>query len=309
LNRPLTVLGAAMVLTMAAAAAGLILDPRVITGQPAWLKPAKFAVSTAIYAFTLVWLLSFIRGHRWLVGLVSWATAAALFVEVGIIVLQVVRGTTSHFNVATPLDTALWQTMAGFIVTVWLMGLLAAGLLLVQRLPDPTFAWSLRLGIAVALAGMASGFLMTAPTPAQRAAARAGRGRPVAGAHSVGVPDGGPGLPVVGWSTTGGDLRVGHFVGIHGLQVLPAAGWLLSRSQVRRRLGRGHRATLAGLAALGYLGLLALVLWQALRGQPLLAPDAAMLRALAGLLGATVLAAGGVVLHGRRRSAWTTPTG
>ena len=179
LNRPLTVLGVAMGLTLAAATAGLVLDPRVITGQPAWLKPAKFAVSIAIYAFTLVWLLGFVRGHgRW-VGLVSWATAVALLGEMVVLVLQVVRGTASHFNVATPLDAALWNTMGGLIVVVWLMGLLAAALLLVQRFPEPVFAWGLRLGLAVALAGMAAGLLMTSPTPPQRA----GRPRRAGAAH------------------------------------------------------------------------------------------------------------------------------
>jgi hypothetical protein len=300
INRPLTVLGVAMVVSLAAAAAGLVLDPRVITGQPAWLKPAKFAISISIYAFTLVWLLGFVRGHQRLVSLVSWATTVGLLVEMVVIVLQVARGTTSHFNVATPLDAALWSTMGGVIVIVWLMGLLAAGLVLVQRLPESVFAWGLRLGIIIALAGMAAGYLMTSPTAQQRAAARAGQGLPVAGAHSVDVPDGGPGLPLVGWSTTGGDLRVGHFVGIHGLQVLPLVGWLLSRPAAARRLGRGHRVALMWLTGLAYSGLMALVLWQALRGQPLIAPDAATLVALAGLLGTAALAAGGLILHGRR---------
>jgi hypothetical protein len=291
-NAPLTLVGGLMLVTLLGTLVGLLVDPRVITGAPAWLKPAKFAVSTSIYAFTFVWLLGFVRGHPRLVALSANAVAAGLAIEVGIIILQVVRGTSSHFNFATPLDAALFSAMAAIIVVVWLMSLLAAVLLIGQRLPNAAFAWALRLGLLIALVGMAVAFFMPQPTPDQRAALVAGATVASIGAHSVGVADGGPGLPLVGWSIVGGDLRVAHFFGLHALQVLPIVGWLVSR-----RPGLGARRSLALVWSAGviYLGLVGVLTWQALRGQSVVAPDAASLAAF-GILFALALVASAAVL-------------
>lgn len=297
-NRPMTIVGVLMAVTLLGTLVGLVVDPRVITGAPAWLKPAKFAISTSIYAFTFVWLLSFVRGHSRLVAVSANTVAAGLTLEVALIVIQVIRGTTSHFNYATPFDAAVFSTMAVVIVLVWLMSALAAGLLIAQRMDDPAFAWSLRLGLVIALIGMGIAFCMPQPTPAQRAALSAGTPPTVLGAHSVGVVDGGPGLPIVGWSTVGGDLRVPHFVGLHGLQALPLFGWLLL---VRApRLGARPRLRLVWTAGLAYVGLLAILTWQALRAQSVIAPDAPTLAALAALLGLTLLAALAIILHARQ---------
>lgn len=37
-----------------------LLDPRTITGVPAWIKPLKFAISAAIFSATFIWLLTFV---------------------------------------------------------------------------------------------------------------------------------------------------------------------------------------------------------------------------------------------------------
>ena len=47
--------------------------------------------------------------------------------------------------------------------------------------------------------------------------------------HNVAVADGGAGLPLVNWSTVGGDLRIAHFFGLHGIQIIPLFAWWLSK--------------------------------------------------------------------------------
>jgi len=295
---PLMVVAAVMAALGVVSLVGLLVDDRILVGAPIWLKPFKFAVSFLTYVATLAWMISLMtRGRRvaWWAGTVVAVTG---FVEVGLIVLQAARGRQSHFNFATPLDTAIYALMATTIAVLYGGTLVLAVLLLLQRMPDRAAAWTLRLGLAIAMVGMALGYLMVLPTPEQRAADV----RTLIGAHSVGVPDGGPGLPIVGWSTTGGDLRIPHFVGMHALQALPLLAIALAALAGRfaRLRDPDVRLRLTLVAAAGYTGLVALVTWQALRGQPLIHPDGATLAA-AGLLAALTL--GGTLLALRRRPA------
>lgn len=290
-NAPLTVLGVAMIGFTLATLAALASDPRIIAGQPAWLKPFKFGVSIATYSFSVAWLLGFVRAQQlWVkraLNLITWIVIGVCTAEIVPITVQVIRGTRSHFNVETPFDSFLLGVMAVSITVLWVANLLLVVILMRQRFQDRAFGWSLRLGLIITVIGMATGYLMTMPTPEQIASWEEGAPVTLIGAHSVGVSDGGPGLPITGWSTEGGDLRIPHFVGLHALQVIPFAGGWLSR---RRKLRPGQCLSLVWTVSLSYLGLVALLTWQALRGQPLVAPDALTLGALAGLISATLFA-------------------
>jgi hypothetical protein len=57
------------------------------------------------------------------------------------------------------------------------------------------------------------------------------------------------------------------------MQVLPLLGFALTRPWAVRRWRRHTRTQLVGLAGAAYLSLTALVTWQALRGQSIVAPD------------------------------------
>src|SRR5215217_1341357 len=76
-----------MVAALAFAVGGLVLDPRTIGGMPAWMKPAKFAVSTLIYMVTLAWIFTYLRAWVKMRRVVGSSTAAILVLEVAIIYL------------------------------------------------------------------------------------------------------------------------------------------------------------------------------------------------------------------------------
>ena len=274
---PLTAVGVLMLVVAGASVVGLLVDPRVITGAPAWLKPFKFAVSTAIYSLTLAWIFGWLSDWPRVRRVVGWTTAIVFVLEVALIDVQAWRGTTSHFNVSTPLDATLFIVMGGAIVLQTLVSVAVAVALWRHRFTDRALGWALRLGMTLTILGALTGPLMTRPTAAQLAAARAGDRMTTAGAHSVGGVDGGPGLPVTGWSREHGDLRVPHFIGLHAIQALAVVAVGLSRW--RRPEAVRVKALLA--VAAGYASLFLLLLWQALQGQSLVASAAATLASIA----------------------------
>jgi hypothetical protein len=273
-DKPLTAVGVLMSAVLIASLAGMLVDHRVVTGAPVWLKPSKFAASTAIYALTLAWVFRYLADWRRVRAVVGWTTAIIFVLEVAIIDAQAWRGTTSHFNVSTPLNAVLFATMGIGIAVQTLASILVAAALWRQTFVDPVTGWALRAGMTITVIGAMTGGLMTQPTEAQLAQARATRHLTVSGAHTVGAPDGGPGIPGTGWSREHGDLRVPHFVGLHAIQALALAAVFVRRSS------RSSVALMKAVSA-SYVALFAVLLWQALRGEPVLGPGAATGVALA----------------------------
>ena len=298
-NPPLVALVLAMVAVASVALIGLGVDPRTITGAPAWMKPLKFAISIAIYGATLLWMLTFIPERPRLVAVISWGVLLALGLEMALIVMQVLRNTTSHFNQATPFDEAVFSTMGTVIAGLWLLNAVVAFLLARRRFAEAPIVWGVRLGLVVGLLGMAVAVLMTQPTPEQDTLIAATGSSSIVGAHVVGVVDGGSGLPVVGWSTEGGDLRVAHFIGLHALQALPLLGIALVQFGPSW-LSMRDRSRLIGIAGASWVALTILLAWQALRGQSVIAPDGLTLMALAALAAITAGSSVAVVLRAQK---------
>ena len=289
-HRPLNGVAVASLAGVAIVAVLYIVDPRELLGVPLWEKPVKFLISTVVYAATFSWFSGLIAQKRRLVWWLGTLIAAMLVIELVIIIGLASMGLTSHFNVSDGFQIAMWSIMATGISLLWLLSFAVGALLWKSETIEPVLRDGIRWGLATGLAGMGLAFTMTSPNPDQL-----NNWEGIAGAHTVGVADGGPGLPFLGWSTVGGDLRIAHFLGLHGLQLLPlvALGLVaLTGSQVLQR------SVLHGVGVT-YSLLIVVVYAQALAGESIASPSALALWGVAVAVGAGVLTTTAMMAPGR----------
>lgn len=258
-NRVLALLGLLHLVVLAALLVIAPFDSRTILGLNPWVKPSKFLVSITVYVWTLAWLTRYVSSYRRTVRLISWGTAFVFVGEMVCIITQSARGVTSHFNLQSPFDGAVFNLMGLLIAFNTLLVLVTLLLFLrpTERLA-PAYLWGIRLGLLLFLTGSVEGVAIV-----------------MNGAHTVGAPDGGPGLPLVNWSTRAGDLRVAHFLSFHALQLLPLAGFLLSR--YKPDWPRVRQIACVLTLAFIYAACVSIIFWQAMSGRPLLSLGAFVL--------------------------------
>lgn len=226
-----------------------MVDHTQILGIDRWIKPMKFFISIAIFMWTIGVYLYFLKGQERFARRISWAVIVIFVIEIAAIVGQALRGTTSHFNVAKPIDGAIYAVMGLAIATNTILAAMILYRYFKRKIDLPTtLLWGMRLGLVLFLVGSVLGAYMSAQT-----------------GHTVGAPDGGPGLPVTNWSSIAGDLRVAHFLGLHGLQAAPLFASVLDKL----RLPAATALTFAFATA--YLAMIAFTFVEALLGRPLIA--------------------------------------
>src|SRR5258708_1633363 len=125
-HAPLTAVSLSMVAVLVAWGAGLPLDPRAIAGAPAWLKPAKFAASIAIYGFTVAWFLSYLPDWPRTRRIAGWTMAIVSLIEMGTIAMQAWRRTKSHFTLGTTFRRTIFAGVGVAIRPPWTLHIDAA---------------------------------------------------------------------------------------------------------------------------------------------------------------------------------------
>src|SRR6202163_2034827 len=117
-------------------------DSRLVMGINVWTKPIKFAISITIYVWTVAWLLEYLRLQSWAKRIVSWGISISMLTEIACIAAQAARGTTSHYNVNTPFDAAIFSIMGGMIALNSILALVLLICFLTGRYDVPSpYLW------------------------------------------------------------------------------------------------------------------------------------------------------------------------
>ena len=281
MHRPLFVLTAVTAVASLVVLVPYLLDDRQLLGVSVWEKPLKFLISSTIFTGTFMWLFGKLQRQTRLIWWTGTVITVSLAIELIVIVSLASAGIRSHFNVSDAFHITIWSIMATMISIVWLATAVLAIATLRNSTLEPAQRAAVQVGLLISVVGMGLAFLMTSPTAAQLENFQG-----IAGSHSVGVADGGPGLPLLGWSTVAGDYRVAHFLGLHGVQVMLVVAWVFARLPILRRNLFGH----VWVVGLGYLALTLLAANQAMRAESVINPSSQTMLALGVIAVATLVA-------------------
>ncbi len=245
----------AYVVIATACAIAIAVDDQLFAGVSVWIKPAKFALSISIYFASLA-LFSERLGEAffltWAGRVMSWLPVFCAAFEMIYIIVQAGQGQASHFNLSSNYHSIMYALMGfGAVTMVAICAWMGIAILARHGWHDAmTLAISMGLILTFVLGGGFGGYLSGA------------------GSHWVGgVANDAHGLPLVGWATAGGDLRVAHFWGIHAMQIVPAFVWPFRH--------KGWARTVVWIAAFAVTVISAATFWQAINGQAFISSGAA----------------------------------
>ena len=230
---------------------GIAVDDRILMGINVWIKPLKFCISGGIYILTLGYLITLYpfskRKKNIINNLVSWT----LLLEILIILYQASRGVQSHYNQSSLFDGLLFAAMGILIgINVAIMFLFIVETIRLKLHTRPSVRWAILLGWLVVFFGSWVGGQMIGQL-----------------SHNVGIADGGEGLPILNWSTVAGDLRVAHFFGLHGIQIIPLFAFILSE---KWNVSNKKHILVTVIFGLMYAAFIGATFYQANQGMPLI---------------------------------------
>jgi len=242
-------------------------------GPVSWRKPITFGLSLGLLLWAVVWILRQLPERWWArvpAGLIGFSAP----VEGALITMQRWRGVASHFNEATPFDSAIWSAIGTLILPLTL----GVTLLLIVSFVRFRGTLASRVAVVAGLAGiLAAGWI--------------GRDMAAIGEAAFAATGQVPQDELIG---AAGSAKLAHFVGLHAVQVLAVLAIVVNAGRLSARAA--GLVTLVGAA--GYAAVFGAVTATAYAGRAPYSPTVAMSLLLVG--GVLALVAAAVVAVTRR---------
>lgn len=304
----LWVTGTILLVTMLAHIAALVITGGPVSGPVSLRKPATFAETGWLTAWSVALILPTLRTRAWQRHVIGAAVLLFTVGETAIMGFQAWRGVPSHYNFSTPLDAALMRGGAGGTAGIFVIGIIV---LLIATLRSRDAAASTRLGVGAAivvlLVGCVIGFVMISNNSGvYQGVVGTGFARQTAAYLGPDAATVGPQYVLLRPATHGGDLVLPHIIGIHGLVLLAVPAVALARTAMPRT----RQLAVIALAVTSVVLAMIILLTQALRQLPLDQLHLAALATLAlcaiALLGAYTAVA--IALKSARRARYVGPS-
>jgi hypothetical protein len=186
-------------------------------------KPTTFGLSFGLTLINVTLIASFVSLSNRKRTLLLGVFAAACVLETVLVSMQAWRGVPSHFNLETPFDAAVAQTLAvgGFALVAVIAALTFSAFRDRRSLP-PGLRQAIRAGLIALVGAQVAGAVMI----------------------GTGVRLVASGSPELAYAT-GGWLKPVHAVLMHGILVLPLLAWAISKTEWDE--GSQARAVRAGI--------------------------------------------------------------
>ncbi len=192
-------------------------DERTVNEVNVWIKPMKFTFTLWLYSWTFAYILYELPNKRF-AKISSLCIVIFMGLENGLIIMQAARGVASHFNQQTVFDGIIFSVM-GLLIMLNTITVIAITYKFLKIAKADVFIWGVCIGLIIMiLASIEGGYMASKLT------------------HAVNAASNDKGLPFLGWSKTGGDLRIAHFIGIHAFQVFILMGFFLKEYSLKYNL-------------------------------------------------------------------------
>ncbi len=201
-----------------------LVDQRTVNSINTWYKPMKFCLSVGIYLLTIIWIIDFLNIAKKRKNRLVRYVSVIILLELFLIVMQGARGIPSHYNITSTPNKIIFQLMGVLIVlnTILLIRITILYLKnktkpnhISQHLVNFIIVGLLLLLFSSIIGGFMIGFNRHLTSPEITSNLY---------------------IPILDWKLGSGDLRISHFLGIHGLQIFALAGIYINSSPDLKKL-------------------------------------------------------------------------